>query len=336
MMRLSLKAAVMSVALLGAVTALPAASQEIKLGYVSVERILRDSAPAKAATQKLEAEFSKRDRELQDLGAKLKAAAERLEKDAPVLGEAERARRQRELAELDRDVQRRQREFREDLNQRRNEELQGLLERAERIVILVLGGLTGWMPLALGVVACYILGTMGMDIAAYIFLSVSMAPAAIQAGSLSPMAVHLFILYYAMLAAITPPVAIAAFVGAAMAQAPPMKVGWMAMRLGAVIFFIPIFFIFHPALVLQGSILEILWFTFAATIGTILLALGLEGYVYRLGSLRVWMRPLLIVGGLLLGWGELLSVVTGFVLVAIVAGVAWRTRPRRAAPVPAT
>jgi outer membrane protein len=133
-MRLSLKAAVMSVALLGAVTALPAASQEIKLGYVSVERILRDSAPAKAATQKLEAEFSKRDRELQDLGAKLKAAAERLEKDAPVLGEAERARRQRELAELDRDVQRRQREFREDLNQRRNEELQGLLERAERIV----------------------------------------------------------------------------------------------------------------------------------------------------------------------------------------------------------
>ena len=134
MMRLSLKAAVMSVALLGAVTALPVASQEIKLGYVSVERILRDSAPAKAATQKLEAEFSKRDRELQDLGAKLKAAAERLEKDAPVLGEAERARRQRELAELDRDVQRRQREFREDLNQRRNEELQGLLERAERIV----------------------------------------------------------------------------------------------------------------------------------------------------------------------------------------------------------
>jgi len=133
MMRPLLKTVVLAVALWSA-AALPAAAQELKLGYVSVERILRDSAPAKAATQKLEAEFSKRDRELQDLGAKLKAAAERLEKDAPVLGEAERARRQRELAELDRDVQRRQREFREDLNQRRNEELQGLLERAERIV----------------------------------------------------------------------------------------------------------------------------------------------------------------------------------------------------------
>ena len=111
-----------------------ASAQELKLGYVSSERILRDSAPAKAATQKLEAEFSKRDRELQDMGAKLKAAADRFEKDAPVLSEGDRARRQRELAEMHRDLQRRQREFREDLNQRRNEELQGLLERAQRIV----------------------------------------------------------------------------------------------------------------------------------------------------------------------------------------------------------
>jgi len=111
-----------------------ASAQELKLGYVSSEKLLRDSAPAKAATQKLEAEFSKRDRELQDLGAKLKASADRFEKDAPVLSEADRARRQRELAELDRDLQRRQREFREDLNTRRNEELQGLLERAQRIV----------------------------------------------------------------------------------------------------------------------------------------------------------------------------------------------------------
>jgi len=111
-----------------------ASAQDLKLGYVSSEKLLRDSAPAKAATQKLEAEFSKRDRELQDLGAKLKASADRFEKDAPVLSEADRARRQRELAELDRDLQRRQREFREDLNTRRNEELQGLLERAQRIV----------------------------------------------------------------------------------------------------------------------------------------------------------------------------------------------------------
>jgi outer membrane protein len=109
-------------------------AQELKLGYVNSERILRDSAPARAATQKLEAEFAKRDRELQDMGQKLKAAAERFEKDAPVLAEGERNKRQRELAEMDRELQRRQREFREDLNQRRNEELQVLLDRAQRIV----------------------------------------------------------------------------------------------------------------------------------------------------------------------------------------------------------
>lgn len=133
-MKLSLKAAVLAVALAFSAVLLPAAAQDLKIGYVSYERIMRDSAPAKAASQKLEAEFTKRDRELQDLGAKLKIAAERFEKDAPVLGEADRARRQRELTELDRDLQRRQREFREDLNQRRNEELQGVVERAGRII----------------------------------------------------------------------------------------------------------------------------------------------------------------------------------------------------------
>jgi outer membrane protein len=114
--------------------AAPAAAQELKVGYVNSERILRDSAPARAATQKLEQEFAKRDRELQEMGQRLKSQAERFEKDAPVLAESERAKRQRELAEMDRELQRRQREFREDLNQRRNEELQGLLERAQRLV----------------------------------------------------------------------------------------------------------------------------------------------------------------------------------------------------------
>ncbi len=124
----------LALALLAAIAATPLAAQELKVGYVNSERILRDSNPAKAATAKLEQEFSKRDKELQDMGAKLKAAADKFEKDAPVLAESERARRQRELTELDRDFQRRQREFREDLNQRRNEELQSLLERAQRIV----------------------------------------------------------------------------------------------------------------------------------------------------------------------------------------------------------
>jgi outer membrane protein len=111
-----------------------AQAQELKIGYVNSERVLREAAPAKAAQAKLEAEFSKREKDLADLAARLKAASERLEKDAPTLPESERQRRQRELVEQDREFQRRRREFQEDLNQRKNEELAAVLERANRVI----------------------------------------------------------------------------------------------------------------------------------------------------------------------------------------------------------
>ncbi len=105
-----------------------------KVGYVNTERILRDAVPAKAALQKIELEFGKRDKDLQDMAAKLKAMGERLERDAAVLQESERARRQREFSELEKDFQRKQREFREDLNQRRNEELAQVVEKAQKVI----------------------------------------------------------------------------------------------------------------------------------------------------------------------------------------------------------
>jgi len=109
-------------------------AQELKVGFVNTERILRDSAPAKASQQKLEQEFSKREKQIQDAANKLKEMSTKLERDATVTPESERVRRQREAAELERDVQRRQREFREDLNQRRNEELAAVVERANRAI----------------------------------------------------------------------------------------------------------------------------------------------------------------------------------------------------------
>ena len=112
----------------------PAIAQELKIGYVNSERVLRDSQPAKAAQAKLETEFGRRDRELNDVGARLKAAADKLDKDFPTLPEAERNRRQRELVEQDRDLQRKRREFQEDLNQRKNEEYAGVVERANRVI----------------------------------------------------------------------------------------------------------------------------------------------------------------------------------------------------------
>ena len=73
----------------------PAQAQELKIGYVNSERVLREATPAKAALARMEADFSKRDKDLNDQAAKLKAAADKLEKDAPTLPESERGRRHR-------------------------------------------------------------------------------------------------------------------------------------------------------------------------------------------------------------------------------------------------
>ncbi len=110
------------------------AAQELKIGYVNSDRVLRDAVPAKAAQAKLEAEFSKREKDLTDLANRLKAAGERLDKDAPTLSESERVRRQRELVDQDRELQRKRREFQEDLSQRKNEELGAVVERTNRVI----------------------------------------------------------------------------------------------------------------------------------------------------------------------------------------------------------
>lgn len=105
-----------------------------KIGFVNTERILRESVPAKASQQRLEQEFAKREKAIQDSASKLKELTDKLERDAAVMSDAERLKRQREAGELERDLQRRQREFREDLNQRRNEELAAVIERANRSI----------------------------------------------------------------------------------------------------------------------------------------------------------------------------------------------------------
>lgn len=120
--------------LLSMSSAVYAQSGEIKIGYVNADRILRESQAAKSSQTRLEAEFSKREKELAEIGKKVKQLAERFDKESPTLPESERSRRQRELMDQDRDYQRRQREFQEDLNQRKNEELAAVVERANRVM----------------------------------------------------------------------------------------------------------------------------------------------------------------------------------------------------------
>lgn len=114
-----------------------AAQAQNRIGYVNLERIMKDSPLAIRAQKKLEAEFGKRDQELGKLTDQLKRLQDNLEKNAVTMPESERARREREFNDLTRDFQRKQREAREDFNQRRNEELSGVIERANRAVKLV-------------------------------------------------------------------------------------------------------------------------------------------------------------------------------------------------------
>jgi len=109
-------------------------AQETKLGFVNTERIFREAASAKQAQAKLEQEFSKREKELVDIGNNLKQASERFEREAPTLSESQRTARQKQLIDQDREFQRKRREFQEDLNARKNEEQQIVVERANRAV----------------------------------------------------------------------------------------------------------------------------------------------------------------------------------------------------------
>ena len=105
-----------------------------KLGFVNTERILRDAQPAQRAQKKIEAEFQKRDQELAKIAEQLKRMQDDLDHNSVTMGEAQRRNREREFADLNRDFQRKQREFREDLNQRRNEELAQVVELANRVI----------------------------------------------------------------------------------------------------------------------------------------------------------------------------------------------------------
>jgi len=178
-------------------------------------------------------------------------------------------------------------------------------------------------------VACFVLGTGLTITAAYIFLAVMVAPALIQFG-LSPLAVHLFILYWAVLSEITPPVALSVVAAASLAGAPVMRAMMQAMRFGAVKYALPFFFIYNPALVLQGAgpleIVEVLLF---AVIGLALVAYALQGYLPWVGTVSATplgyaLRVVLTGAGLLLALPERLTTVVGLVVAFAAYAIAVR------------
>jgi len=133
----SLLAVISAVASFAAATAATAQAADYKIGFVNTERLFRDAAPAKRAQQKLEKEFAARDAEIQKLAKQVRDLQALLEKDGVTMAEAERRNRERDLANMSRDLQRSQREFREDLNLRRNEELSSVQERANKVILQI-------------------------------------------------------------------------------------------------------------------------------------------------------------------------------------------------------
>ncbi len=169
--------------------------------------------------------------------------------------------------------------------------------------LLRIAGNNALLLLVMCAITSLILGLGLTTTACYIFLAILVAPALEKLG-LNRMAVHMFIFYWGMLSAITPPVAIASFAAAGIAGAPAMKTGWESMRVGSIIYFIPFFFVLNPVLVLQGDnpYLEALGLTILAGIGTLFICGGIQGYQAGVGDLRKagwleWPLRLLLIGG---------------------------------------
>ena len=144
-----------------------------------------------------------------------------------------------------------------------------------------------------------------------------MVPALVALG-IDPLAAHLFVFYWGVLSEITPPVALCVSAASGLAGSNFMQTGWTAMRLGAIKYIIPFFFVYNPALLTHGPWWEILLFTFFAVVGIYYLGSALEGYLWGVGLLGKIARIPLIIGGLLTAFPEIITSVVGIVILGAV------------------
>jgi TRAP transporter 4TM/12TM fusion protein len=163
--------------------------------------------------------------------------------------------------------------------------------------LVQLGGQSLFLLLALAAVVSIILGMGLPTIGVYVMLAILVAPALVKVG-VPPLAAHLFILYFGMMSLITPPVAPAAYVAAAIAQAPSMATGWTAMRFGWSAYIVPFLFVYSPAILMQGSIADIVVVTISSIAGIWLICAAMTGYFTRV--LRIHMRLAFVAAGLML------------------------------------
>ena len=186
-------------------------------------------------------------------------------------------------------------------------------------ILIALGGVSILLSLFLAMIISLILGMGLPTTAAYIICAAIVAPSLIKLG-LPPLPAHLFIFYFSCVSAITPPVAVAAYVAAGIARANPVRVGFTACRLGLAAFIVPYMFVYGPALLLKGEPSSVLWATLTATIGVIALAAGAERWF--LGKATSWFQTgLLLTAALLLIKPGLTTDLVGFGFLGIVFGL---------------
>ncbi len=193
--------------------------------------------------------------------------------------------------------------------------LTGVAASFARELVSFAGGNIAFM-LLLGALASFIMG-MGMTITAcYVFLALVLAPGLIQLG-LNEIAVHLFVMYWGMISFITPPVALAAFPAATIAQTSPLKVGYTASRLGGVIYLLPFIFVFNPALILQSGPGEVIQAVLSAGLGVILIGSTFEGYLIGLGKINFSLRIIFFTAGIALSIPEWKTDLLGLFIASI-------------------
>ena len=177
---------------------------------------------------------------------------------------------------------------------------------------------------------CMILGMGVPTTPAYIIVATLGVPALVKFG-VTGLAAHMFVFYYAILACITPPVCIAAFAGASIAEARAMETGWLSAKLGIVAFIIPFMFIYEPALLLAGELGDIITASISALVGVVALSGGLQGYLLTQASLPE--RLILTAGGLCLIYPGMLTDLSGLGALALVLALqAARRRSERKSP----
>ena len=176
--------------------------------------------------------------------------------------------------------------------------LTGVGTSLSRELVFAAGG-DIYMILIFGALASLVLG-VGMTVSAcYIFLAIVLAPAIIEAG-VTPIAAHLYVLYWGVLSFITPPVAIAAITASTISKSSALETGVLSMRLGSILFFLPILFVFDSAMLMNGSIIDIMISFLTAIFAIILISASFESYLYFFGLINKFYRILIFISGFLI------------------------------------